>query len=77
MRQSLIDSIGREISLRLMGGAVLQAIEENYRSSVLRKAKTAKVGDRASCVVEASRKAPPVGVPSSGPQSLSKQVPIA
>jgi hypothetical protein len=77
MRQSLIESIGRELSLRLMGGAVLQAIEENYRSGVLRKAKTAKVGDRASCVVEASRKAPPVGVPSSGPRSLSKQVPIA
>lgn len=77
MRQSLIDSIGREISLSLMGDAVLQAIEEKDRSGVLRKAKTAKVVDRASCVVEASRQVPPVGVPSSGPRSLSKQVPIA
>lgn len=37
MRQSLIESIGRELSLRLMGDAVLQAIEENDRSCVKQK----------------------------------------
>lgn len=77
MRQSLIDSIGRESALKLMEDAVLRAVEENDSSGVLRKAKTAEVVDRASCVVEASRQVPPAGVPSPASRSLSKQVPIA
>jgi len=77
MRQSLIDSIGRESALKLMGDAVSQAIEESGSSSVLRKAKTAQVTDGPLCVVEDDRQASLVADPSPVPRSLSKQVPIA
>ncbi len=45
MRQSLIDSIGRESALKLMGDAVLQAIKENDSSGGFHKAKTVQVVD--------------------------------
>ena len=77
MRESLIDSIGRESALKLMGDAVLQAIEESGSSSVLRKAKTAQVTDGPLCIVEDDRQASLVADASRVPRSLSKQVPIA
>jgi hypothetical protein len=77
MRQSLIDSIGRESALKLMSDAVLQAIEESGSSGVHRKAKTAKVIDGPLSVVEDSRQVPLVADRSPVSQSLSKQVPIA
>lgn len=77
MRESLIDSIGRESALKLMGDAVLQAIEESSASGVLRKAETAQVTDGPLCVVEDDRQSSLVADPSRVPRSLSKQVPIA
>jgi len=77
MRQSLIDSIGREFAFKLMDDAVLQAIEENYSSGVLRKAKTAKVVDSIQCVGGDGRHAAPVVVRSPASRSLSKKIPIA
>lgn len=77
MRESLIDSIGREAALKLMGGAVLQAIKENDSSRGLRKAKTTQVVDGSLCGVEADRQVPLVAVPSPASPPLSKQVPIA
>jgi hypothetical protein len=74
MRQSLIDSIGRESALKLMGTAVLQAIEENDSSGVSRKA---QVADGPLFIVDADRQSPLVAVPSPVSRSLSKQVPIA
>jgi hypothetical protein len=77
MRQSLIDSIGRESALKLMGDAVLQAIEESGSSGVLRKAKTDQLVDGPLRIVEDARQVPLVAVPSAASPSLSKQVPIA
>lgn len=77
MRQSLIDSIGRESALKLMEDAVLQAIGENEFSGVFHKAKKAQVVDGLLCVVEDERQVPLADVPSSVSRSLSKQVPIA
>jgi hypothetical protein len=77
MRQSLIDSIGRESALKLMGDAVLQAIEESGSSGVLRKAKTTQASDGPLCVVEDDRQVYLVTDPSPVSRSLSKKVPIA
>jgi len=77
MRQSLIESIGRESALKLMGDAVLQAIEENDSFGVFRKTKTAHIGDGSLCAVMHARKVPLVAVPFTVSRSLSKQVPIA
>lgn len=77
MRQSLIDSIGRESALKLMGDAVLQAIAESGSSGVLPKAKTDQLIDGPLCVVEDDRQVPLVADPSPVSRSLSKQVPIA
>lgn len=77
MRQSLIDSIGRESALKLMGSAVLQAIDENDSSGVSRKTKTAQVVDGPLCTVEADHQESLVAGPSPVSGSLSKQVPIA
>jgi hypothetical protein len=77
MHQSLIDSVGRENALKLMGDAVFQAIEENSTSGVLRKAKTAKVIYSIPCFVEDGCQVPLGGAPSPASRSLSKKVPIA
>lgn len=77
MRQSLIDSIGRESALKLMGEAVLQAIKGNDSSGGFRKAKTTQVVDGPLCVVEDACQIPHVAGPSPVSRSLSKQVPIA
>lgn len=77
MRQSLIDSIGRESALKLMGDAVLQAIKENDPSGSFREAKTPQVVDGPLSVVEDARQFPLVAVPSPASPSLRKQVPIA
>ncbi|MGI3744893.1 MAG: hypothetical protein ACRYF8_05300 [Janthinobacterium lividum] len=74
MRQSLIDSIGRESALKLMGDAVLQAIEENHSSGVFCKAKTAHVVEGCLRVVEDAR---PVSLVAVQSPSLSKKIPIA
>ncbi|WP_338506233.1 hypothetical protein [Pseudomonas poae] len=77
MRKSLIDSIGREGALKLMGSAVLRAIEENDSCGVVRKTKKAQVVDGPLRTVEADHQESLVAGPSSVSRSLSKQVPIA
>ena len=77
MRRSLIDSIDRECALKLMGDAVLQAIEENNSSSILRKAKTAEVVDSVQRVGGDGRQALLVAAPSPASRTLSKKIPIA
>lgn len=77
MRQSLIDSIGRESALKLMGDAVLQAIKQNDSSGGFHKAKTVQMVDGPLRVVEDASQVPLVAVPSAASPSLSKQVPIA
>ena len=63
MRQSLIDSIGRESALKLMGDAVLKAIKENDSSGGFRKANATQVVDGPLCVVEDGRQVPLVADP--------------
>ena len=77
MRESLIESIGRERALKLMSDAVRQAVDEKNNSRVFCEAKTTQVVDGSLRVIEDARQVPPVAAPSPASQLLRKQVPIA
>jgi len=79
MRKSLIDSIGQRTALKLMEGAVLQAIEESHQPGLDDNANAAQAVGGVLCRTESGRKMPPIagGIEQLGSRTFSKKVSIA
>jgi hypothetical protein len=79
MRKSLIDSIGRSTAYSLMGGAVLQAIEENQSRGLLNSARTVQVINGVLSIAGADGSTPLVarGAGTLARRALNKKVPLA
>ena len=79
MRKSLIDSIGREDASRLMGDAVLRAVEENQSFGLVWNNKRLQAVGCLLHVIEGGRQVPLIvrQFEPSALQSLTRKVPIA